>query len=129
MRAIQLSRFGGPDVLECVELPKPVAGRGEILVKVEAAGVNFFETLLRADRYAVTPELAMILGVEAVGVVAALGEEVTAPVMGTRVAAPLFATDWRLADMPTTLRSMQSGPFRCRRASRLRLQRPSWCKG
>jgi NADPH2:quinone reductase len=93
MRAIRLSRFGGPEVLECVELPRPVAGRGEILVRVEAAGVNFFETLLRADRYAVTPQLPMVLGVEAVGVVEELGEGVMAPGLGERVAAPLFATD------------------------------------
>ena len=91
MKAIQLSRFGGPDVLETVEMPKPAAGRGEILVRVESAGVNFFETLLRADRYAVTPQLPMIPGVEAVGIVEALGEAVTSPGIGTRVAAPLFA--------------------------------------
>jgi NADPH2:quinone reductase len=93
MRAVRLSRFGGPEVLECVELPRPVPRRGEILVRVEAAGVNFFETLLRADRYAVTPQLPMMLGVEAVGVVEGLGDGVTAPGLGERVAAPLFATD------------------------------------
>jgi NADPH:quinone reductase len=92
MRAVRLSRFGGPEVMECVELPKPVAGRGEILVRVEAAGVNFFETLLRADQYAVTPHLPMVLGVEAVGVVEAHGDEVTTPSLGIRVAVPLFAT-------------------------------------
>jgi NADPH:quinone reductase len=91
VKAIQLSCFGGPDVLETVEMPKPAAGRGEILVRVESAGVNFFETLLRADRYAVTPQLPMIPGVEAVGIVEAFGEDVMAPGIGTRVAAPLFA--------------------------------------
>ena len=95
MRAIRLSRFGGPEVLECVELPKPIVGPGEILVRVEAAGVNFFETLLRADRYEVTPQLPMVLGVEAVGVVEELGEEVSAPGPGMRVAVPLFATERR----------------------------------
>jgi NADPH:quinone reductase len=93
MRAVRLSHFGSPEALECVELQRPVAGRGEILVRVEAAGVNFFETLLRAGRYAVTPQLPMVLGVEAVGVVEELGEGVTAPSLGERVAAPLFATD------------------------------------
>jgi NADPH2:quinone reductase len=93
MRAVRLNRFGGPEVLECVELPRPVAGRGEMLVRVEAAGVNFFETLVRADRYAVTPQLPMVLGVEAVGIVEVLGDGVTAPSLGTRVAVPLFATD------------------------------------
>jgi NADPH:quinone reductase-like Zn-dependent oxidoreductase len=51
--------------------------------------VNSFETLLRANRYAVTPELPMILGVEAVGVVEAVGDEVTAPGIAMRVAVPL----------------------------------------
>lgn len=41
MRAVRYERFGGPEVLEEVELPAPVAGVGETLVEVEAAGVNF----------------------------------------------------------------------------------------
>jgi NADPH:quinone reductase len=55
MHAIQLSRFGGPDVLEVVDLPTPVPRAGEVLIRVHAAGINFFEVLMRADRYAVTP--------------------------------------------------------------------------
>src|SRR5262249_44957259 len=63
----------------------------EVLVRIAAAGVNFFETLLRQDRYAVTPELPTILGVEASGRVERLGEGVHAPAIGSRVAVPLFA--------------------------------------
>ncbi|MER9233116.1 zinc-binding dehydrogenase [Mesorhizobium sp. M0622] len=92
MRAIQLSRFGGPDVLEIVEVPKPGPQAGEVLVRVHAAGVNFFEVLMRADRYAVTPQLPMFLGVEATGIVEALGQGVDASLLGARVAAPLFAS-------------------------------------
>jgi NADPH2:quinone reductase len=91
MRAVQLSRFGGPEVLEIVETPTPSPGPGEILVRVHAAGINFFEVLMRQDRYAVTPELPMALGVEAAGVVAALGDGVTSPGIAARVAVPLFA--------------------------------------
>ncbi|MER8382306.1 zinc-binding dehydrogenase [Mesorhizobium sp. M1399] len=92
MRAIQLNRFGDPDVLEMVEVPKPEPQAGEVLVRVRAAGVNFFEVLMRADRYAVTPQLPMILGVEAAGIVEALGHGMDASLLGTRVAAPLFAS-------------------------------------
>jgi len=92
MKAVRLSRFGGPEVLELVDVPTPALGASEVLVRVQSAGVNFFETLLRADRYAVTPPLPMILGVEAVGIVEALGDGISEPAIGTRVAAPLFAT-------------------------------------
>ncbi len=91
MRAVQFSRFGDPDVLEIVETPRPVPGPGEVLVRVHAAGVNFFETLMRRDRYAVTPELPMIPGVEVAGVVDEVGEGVDVPARGARVAVPLFA--------------------------------------
>ncbi|MER9437444.1 zinc-binding dehydrogenase [Mesorhizobium sp. M0618] len=90
MKAIQLSRFGGPEVLEVVDLPAPVPQSGEVLIRVHAAGINFFEVLMRANRYAVTPQLPMIPGVEAAGVVEAVGQGVDAQLLGRRVAAPLF---------------------------------------
>lgn len=92
MKAIQLSRFGGPDVLKVVDLPAPVPQAGEVLIRVHAAGINFFEVLMRADRYAATPQLPMIPGVEAAGVVEAVGQGVDAALLGTRVAAPLFVS-------------------------------------
>lgn len=92
MRAIQLNRFGAPDVLDVVEMPKPEPQPGEVLIRVRAAGVNFFEVLMRADRYAVTPDLPMVLGVEAAGTVEALGQGVDTSLTGRRVAAPLFAS-------------------------------------
>jgi NADPH2:quinone reductase len=73
MKAVQLSRFGGPEVLEIVETPTPAPQPGEVLVRVQASGINLFEVLMRQDRYAVTPELPMMLGVEAAGVIEALG--------------------------------------------------------
>ena len=51
MRAIQISKTGGPEVLEVVEIPAPVAGAGQVLVRVEASGVNFIDTYLREGRY------------------------------------------------------------------------------
>lgn len=91
MKAVQFTRFGPPDVLELVDLPVPEPERDEVLVRVHAAGVNFFEVLMRADRYAVSPNLPMFPGVEVAGVVERLGPDADPLLAGARVAVPLFA--------------------------------------
>ncbi len=92
MKAIQFRRFGGPDTLEPVEVPTPMPGPGDVLIRVKAIGINLAETLMRENRYPVTPALPAIPGSEAAGVVEALGEGVETLQVGQRVAAPLFAT-------------------------------------
>ena len=84
MRAIQISKTGGPEVLELVDLPKPEPKAGEVLVKIEAAGVNFIDTYLREGRY--PAPLPFIPGQEAAGVVAAVGNDVSGFAIGDRVA-------------------------------------------
>lgn len=91
MRAVQFSRFGPPDVLEMIEIPVPEPAYGEVLVRVHAAGVNYFEVLMRADRYAVTPQLPMIPGVEVAGIVERVGQGIDDAWLGARVGIPLFA--------------------------------------
>jgi NADPH:quinone reductase len=91
MRVVQINRFGGPEVLEVIERPRPKPGRGQVLVRVCATGVNFADTLMRQNRYAMTPELPAILGHEVAGVIEGLGEGVADLAVGARVAAPLFA--------------------------------------
>jgi len=91
MKAIQFNRFGPPEVLDTINLPIPVPQAGEALVRVRAAGVNFFEVLMRADRYAVTPDLPMVPGVEVSGIVEDVGSGVDQSLLGMRVAVPLFA--------------------------------------
>ncbi|MGO7589808.1 quinone oxidoreductase family protein [Rhizobium leguminosarum] len=91
MKAVQFTRFGPPDVLELVELPVPEPGPSEVLVRVHAAGVNFFEVLMRADRYAVTPNLPMFPGVEVTGIIERAGPGADRSLIGKRVAVPLFA--------------------------------------
>jgi NADPH:quinone reductase len=91
MKAVQLSRFGAPDVLEIIDLPIPIPEPGEVLIRIRAAGINFFETLVRQNRYAVTPQLPIVPGVEVAGVVEALGDGVDSDLKGKRVAVPLFA--------------------------------------
>jgi NADPH2:quinone reductase len=73
MKAIQISRTGGPDVLEYVEVPTPSPGPGEVLVKADAIGVNYFDTMIRTGRYRWMPKLPFVPGNEMSGRVAALG--------------------------------------------------------
>jgi NADPH2:quinone reductase len=93
MKAVQISRFGGPEVLDVVDVPTPVVGPGQILVRLGSIGVNLADTLTRMDRYAVTPPLPAILGAEAAGVVEAVAPDVRGFAVGQRVAAPLFASN------------------------------------
>jgi NADPH2:quinone reductase len=84
LKAIQIAKTGGAEVLEYVEIPAPVAGAGQVLVRIEASGVNFIDTYLREGRYPAA--LPFVPGQEAAGVVAALGEGVTGFREGDRVA-------------------------------------------
>ena len=84
MRAIQIMRTGGPEVMELVEVPTPKPGPGHVLVKIEASGVNFIDTYLREGRY--PAELPFIPGQEAAGTVVEVGEGVSDFVVGDRVA-------------------------------------------
>ncbi|GII21255.1 quinone oxidoreductase family protein [Planosporangium mesophilum] len=67
MRAIQISRYGGPEVLEPVELPDPVPGPDQVLVDVEAAGVNYADTHLADGSYLSSPKLPFVPGSEVIG--------------------------------------------------------------
>jgi NADPH2:quinone reductase len=84
MRAIQIKTTGGPEVMELVELPTPKPATGQVLVKIEASGVNFIDTYLREGRY--PAQLPFIPGQEASGTVVELGAEVTDFAVGDRVA-------------------------------------------
>jgi len=84
MRAIQIKTTGGPEVMEVVDRPTPTPGAGQVLVKIEASGVNFIDTYLREGRY--PAELPFIPGQEAAGTVAELGAGVSGFAVGDRVA-------------------------------------------
>jgi len=90
MRAVQIRHFGGYEELEVTDRPTPVAGPGQAVIRVRAAGVNLADTLIRQNRYALTPNLPLVIGNEVAGVVHALGPGVEGIRIGTRVAAPLF---------------------------------------
>jgi NADPH2:quinone reductase len=86
MRAIQISKTGGPEALEFREVPTPEPGPGRVLVQIEACGVNFIDIYLREGRY--PAQLPFIPGQEAAGMVIALGPDVAPDTfkVGDRVA-------------------------------------------
>lgn len=75
MKQIQIVAYGGPEVLTLVETEEPTAGDGELLIQVEAAGVNFSDVLRRRNTYFMPTPLPYVLGAEAVGKVVGAGSE------------------------------------------------------
>jgi NADPH:quinone reductase len=67
MRAVQIDEFGGPEVLQVVDLPKPQPGEGEVLIEVSHAGMNFADTHQRENSYLARYETPMVLGGEVAG--------------------------------------------------------------
>jgi NADPH:quinone reductase len=84
MKAIRVSKFGAPDVLVLEELERPRPGKGEALVRIAAAGVNYRDIYERTGRYGGEPPLTA--GAEGSGTVEAIGEGVTEVRAGDRVA-------------------------------------------
>jgi len=87
MKAIQVIRTGGPEVLELTELPTPTPGPGQVLLEVGAVGLNFADILNVAGEYLTRPKLPMIPGMEFAGTIEALGEGVSGLQKGQLVAA------------------------------------------
>jgi NADPH2:quinone reductase len=85
MKAIQVHKFGGPEVLEYQEIPTPKPGPGQILVRVHAIGVNPYDTYMRAGMYAIKPPLPYTPGSDAAGTVEAVGAGITKVKPGDRV--------------------------------------------
>jgi NADPH2:quinone reductase len=78
MRAIQMSEFGGPEVLQLVELPVPEPGPEEVLIRVTRAGLNFADTHTRTNSYVQAATLPLVPGREVAGVREDTGERVVA---------------------------------------------------
>jgi NADPH:quinone reductase-like Zn-dependent oxidoreductase len=97
MRAAQFSRFGGPEVLEIVDLPDPHPGAGEIRIKVRAAGINASDWKKRQGL--MDQELPQTLGYEAAGIVDEIGDGVSGVAIGDQVfgACPYGAAQAELA--------------------------------
>src|ERR1700693_2687466 len=85
MKAILVREFGGPEVLNPEEVPTPKPAAGQVLVRIHAAGVNPYDTYMRAGTYAVKPPLPYTPGSDAAGVVEAVGDGVKKVKPGDRV--------------------------------------------
>jgi NADPH2:quinone reductase len=84
MKAIRVGRAGGPEVLELVDTPTPRPTKGQVLIRVEVAGVNFIDVYQRTGAY--PRHLPFVLGEEGAGIVEAVGDDVKEPSPGERVA-------------------------------------------
>jgi NADPH:quinone reductase len=104
MRAIQMTEFGGPEVLKLVELPTPEPGDDEVLIRVTRAGINFADTHTRTNSYVRKAKLPLVPGGEVSGVV-----ERTPAGSGLRVGERVIAltgtgayAEYALAPLPLT---------------------------
>jgi NADPH2:quinone reductase len=85
MKAIVVHQFGGPEVLMLEEIPTPKPAAGQVLVRIHAAGVNPYDTYMRAGTYAVKPPLPYTPGSDGAGVIEAVGEGAKRVKPGDRV--------------------------------------------
>ena len=85
MKAILCRQPGGPDDLTLEDIPDPKAGPGEVVVKVEAAGLNFFDTLIIAGKYQTKPTFPFSPAAEFAGLVDSIGPDVRDVKVGDRV--------------------------------------------
>ncbi len=107
MKAVQITEYGGPEVLKYVDLPDPSAGPGQAVVEIQAVGVNFTDIYSRMGVN--PPGLPWVAGVEGAGVVREVGPEVDNVAVGDTVAycshpgsyaEQAVAPAWRLIKMP-----------------------------
>jgi NADPH2:quinone reductase len=85
MKALLCTRYGTPDDLEIADIAEPKPGPGEAVVRVAAAALNFFDTLIIAGKYQFKPEMPFSPAAEFAGTVAKLGDGVTSVRVGDRV--------------------------------------------
>src|SRR6202451_159334 len=85
MKAVLCTHFGTADELELTDIPEPQAGPGEAVVRVKAAALNFFDTLIIADKYQYKPPFPFSPAAEFAGVVESVGSGVTEFAPGDRV--------------------------------------------
>jgi NADPH:quinone reductase-like Zn-dependent oxidoreductase len=87
MRAVVITKHGGPEVLQVEERPDPPVGPGEVRIAVRAAGINFADTLARTGLYPDSPKVPCVVGYEVAGEVESVGAGVESFEAGDRVLA------------------------------------------
>ena len=90
MKAVEITRFGAPDVLQLADRPDPQPGPGEVLIRVAASGVNRPDVLQRTGNYPVPPGASDIPGLEVAGEIVA-GDAQALAAAGLRVGQPVSA--------------------------------------
>src|SRR5438477_2067175 len=90
MRAVVITRHGPPEVLVVQDRPDPVPGAGEVLIDVQAAGINFADLMARLGLYPDAPKPPCVIGYEVAGTVVQLGSGVDGQLSeGQRVTSPV----------------------------------------
>jgi len=118
MKQIVVNEFGGPEKLTLHDVPMPSVGDGQIVIKVEASGVNFSDVLQRKNKYVFPVTLPFVPGYEVAGIVTEIGKGVENISIGDRVVAMLpnnggyaeyVATDYFLASvLPPSISNQES---------------------
>ena len=112
MKAIRIHEFGGSENLRVDEIEKPTPGANEVLIKTDAAGINYADAMLRQGKYLFTPGLPFTLGFEVAGTIEEIGANVSNFTIGQRVLATIrgggyaeyAVADWRtIVPMPDNL--------------------------
>src|SRR5688572_23991383 len=101
MKAVVIREFGPPEVMRLEEVPTPVPGPGEVLIRVHAVSVNrTLDLIVRSGAYPVPVKLPHILGVDPSGVIEAVGPGVNSRKVGDRVATLQFLRPSTPAALP-----------------------------
>src|ERR687894_172611 len=108
MRAVQITRFGGPEVMDVVDLPDPVPGDGQQLYEVSSAGVNFADTHQIEDSYLAAQQLPLVPGAEFVGTSAGGGPRVVGLLDGGGYAEKVVAHPRLTLQVPDGLNDEQA---------------------
>ena len=87
MKVLLCTHYGTPDDLVLSDIPDPIAGEGEAVVRIHAAALNFFDTLIIANKYQTKPALPFSPAAEFAGVVESVSKGVTSVKTGDRVIA------------------------------------------
>src|SRR5258708_8781351 len=105
MKALVIREFGGPEVMQLEEVPTPVPGPGEVVIRVHAVSVNrTLDLVVRSGKYAMPVTLPHVLGVDPSGVVAAVGPGVATRQVGARVVTLQFPRPPSPTSLPPTIR-------------------------
>src|SRR3954465_7053705 len=108
MRAVQITRFGGPEVLEVVELPEPEPGEGQQLYDVSTAGINFADTHQIENSYLAAQQLPLVPGAEFVGTPVGGGPRVFGLLGGGGYAERVVAHDFLTWPVPDSVTDEQA---------------------